>query len=376
MYFIKPNQILVSICCAIVLTACANRQSINSYAITAEDYQAAAQMLEANVKDLVKNTEVKPNWFGGKSKFWYRRDGSNGHEYVVVNSKNGSKTSAFDHQALASALSQTLSKDVSTENLGLSGVVLSDDLKTLTAVSDSKDINCDLDKMFCKATDTVPAKKGFLVSPLGTFSASAQKDNLFLTNNKTGEERQLTTDGEAFYSYGKLPDTALITITKKKYGIELPPYLSEFSPDESYLIAALVDEREVSPSPFVEWVPTDGSLRPILHQVRTTFTGDKNIIKTKLYVFDTKSGKSIEIIKPANSGKAELDGMVLGWSKKYNQAFMFLRTIGNQKVSLVRIDLKTGQSTVVKKPSNVRFERPFLRSILARYLSERTAGRA
>ena len=100
----------------------------------------------------------------------------------------------------------------------------------------------------------------------------------------TGSERQLTVDGEPYMSWGKLPDSGLIVIQIKKHGLKMPPVGAQFSPDDRYLVASLNDERKVETVPFVEWVPTDGSLRPIVLEVRHPYTGDQETSESSLWV--------------------------------------------------------------------------------------------
>ena len=76
--------------------------------LTAADYTAAAALLEGNVAGLVKNARVEPHWLGDTGRFWYRRDTDAGHEYVVFDAATGEKSRAFDHDAVAAAINETL----------------------------------------------------------------------------------------------------------------------------------------------------------------------------------------------------------------------------------------------------------------------------
>src|SRR5688572_26310362 len=64
------------------------------------DYAAAAKLLLPNLKDLVRNESVQPHWLSNSGRFWYRRDGEDGPQFVLVTGK-GVKSLAFDHEALA-----------------------------------------------------------------------------------------------------------------------------------------------------------------------------------------------------------------------------------------------------------------------------------
>ncbi|NIB45226.1 prolyl oligopeptidase family serine peptidase [Pseudomaricurvus alkylphenolicus] len=352
----KTLLVTAALILPLALTACkkadimASTTSAPAVSVTAADYEAANKLLESNTKGLVKNQGVDPHWLGTTGKFWYQRETATGSEYVVVDS-SGVKTPAFDHSAVATALTAALASEVSAENLGLSSTSMADDLSRLKGIAGGKQVNCDLTAYSCSASDITPPAPGLLPSPGGKWAATTRDDNLILIDLASGEERQLTTDGAPYYSYGKLPDSALITVQIAKTGMKLPPFSSTFSPDERFLIVHRVDERAADVNPFVEWVPTDGSLRPKVYNVRSQFTGDRNVVNSDLFVFDTNTGKQVKIEKPAGYDAATLDGSILGWSLKRNQAFMTLQTHGSKKMALVRIDLNTGKSTVVIEES-------------------------
>ena len=309
---------------------------------TAADYEAAAQLLEANAQDLVKNITVAPHWLGTSGRFWYQRDGDEGVEFVVVD-VNGNKSPAFDHRALAMALNKVLDENVHASNLGLSNITLSVDLASLTGIVKGRQATCDLVVMSCSTADVPIAQKDLLYSPKGKWAVFSRDNNLFLVEVASGDETQLTTDGASFFSYGKMPDSSLINIQIKKNNLKLPPYGAAFSPDGRFLIVPRVDERHLAINPFVEWVPTDGSLRPIVHEVRTEFVGDRNRMQVDQFVFDTETGKKVKVEKlEADGGTA-----IVGWSLKRKQAFMTVKTRDSKKLLLVRVDLITGKSTVV-----------------------------
>jgi dipeptidyl aminopeptidase/acylaminoacyl peptidase len=323
---------------------------------TADDYAAAARLLETNLVGKVKNETVVPHWLDDGLRFWYRRDADAGHEYVIVDIRTGKKTLAFDHAALATALSAVLEEAVTADGLGLTGESLDGNLATLKATAQGKSVACDLPTMECAATPLEPPRPDLLVSPGGTWGVTTRDDNLLLIEMATGKERQLTDDGQTWFSYGKLPDTSLMIIPLKKSGRKLPPFGASFSPDERYLIVPRIDERDVAVNPFVEWVPSDGLLRPVYHSVRTPFTGDRGRAKTDLFVFDTSTGESRRILPPAGYEDG-LGANVQGWSMARGQAFLLASTIGAKKLALVRVELATGESSVlIEDTSETRVE--------------------
>lgn len=71
---------------------------------------------------------VQPKWFGDQSRFWYRNDLPNAkREFILVEANKGTRASAFDHKAVAAALTGLLKRDVSSEQLPVNEIEFSDD---------------------------------------------------------------------------------------------------------------------------------------------------------------------------------------------------------------------------------------------------------
>ena len=319
---------------------------------TARDYTEAARVIEANTAGLVRNESVEPHWIGAGGDFWYRRDEADGTSYIRFAAQTGRKTPLFDHAALAAALGKALgaAQSPTASHLGQSGLTLTDDGKRLTATAGAKAVTCDLVAMSCQAADAKPPEPGLLLSPDRTRAAFIKGDNLYVRDLATGNETQLTTDGAPQFSYGALSEMSLITIQRRKFGMVLPPMGTSWSPDGKYLIVPRVDERRLPFNSFVEWVPQDGSRRPILHQVRSAFTGDREQLVTDLFIIEVASGHRVALTLPAayqEGGSQGLSSEPVGWSVARHQVFLIGRAPGGKALALVRVDLATGQGAVV-----------------------------
>jgi dipeptidyl-peptidase 4 len=263
-----------------------------------DDYAAANAVLDGLLQGKVRNESLQPHWLGDSGKFWYRRDGEAGPEFVVVTPDGG-----------------TWSKSGSTA-------------AECTAAAE-------------------PVASGLLPSPCGKWAAFCHDDNLFVREVTTGSDRTLTTDGASFYSWGKLPDDSLTVVSRKKSGRKPQPFQAFWSPDSRYLIAPRVDERALRAVPFVEWVPVDGSRRPVVHEVRLGLTGDREQTQTDYFVFDLKTGVQRAIALPAGHRPGLFDNLVLGWSRSRQQVFLLTRTEGSGSAVVFRLDLAGGGLTPV-----------------------------
>ena len=95
------------------------------------DYERADSLRERTSGKLMKN-RVEPNWIGDSSNFWYRRKTGQGqHRFILVKPNEPSRTDAFDHQQLASALETVLDKEVTPNNLPFKEIRFSQDLSEI-----------------------------------------------------------------------------------------------------------------------------------------------------------------------------------------------------------------------------------------------------
>ena len=271
---------------------------------------------------------------------------------------------AFDHAGLARALSQVPGEYGSGKGLpaSLTNAQLSDDLTHLTGHVDKKSVDCNLKTLQCRAFDTPAAAPELLPSPDGHWVALTRDDNLFVREVATGHERQLTTDGAPFYSWARLPDNSFTTVVRQKSGVKAALYETYWSPDGRYLIAPRIDERKVAVYPFVEGVPTDGSQRPIIHDVRLTFNGDRDRIRMDYFLFDLKTGRRLAVELPEDyeqrwadprmsirecSAGAVLAARHFSWQRRWDRS----------RSLFFALDLATGSvSKVFEEASSTRVE--------------------
>lgn len=328
---------------------------------SAEDYAAAARVHEANTLGLIRNADITPYWLGDTGRFWYRKQLADGAQFVVVDSATGRCEPAFDHAAVAAALNAALSPETpgTAENLGLQNLRLSEDGRSLSGTAKTQRVTVSLDDLSVSKADLKPQKAGLLLSPSGSHGVKRDGDNLVLVDVATGREHRLTEDGAPYFSYGKLPDGALQTIPLKKSGAVLPPYGGAFSPDGRYFICPRMDERRLGIDPFIEQVPTDGSLRPLVHEVRRAFAGDQEQIVIDWFVFEIATGMRRQLQMPLGCSPAFLLGNgIVGWSLQRKQVFIFAVTEAWISGLLLRADLETGVVTTVieEKGTTCRYE--------------------
>ncbi len=338
--------------------------------LTAGDYEAADALFEPNLEGFVKNGTVEATWLGDDGSFWYRRDAEDGHEYVRFEPDSGERRPLFDHQALASAVGEALASQAGVDgpsdleapptptDLGLEGVAYDPENETLTGMStasgDSVSLRCDLRAMSCEAVDTPTPEPGLLASVDGRLVALRRADNLYVRDVERGIERQLTTDGAPYYSYGAVPENSLTAIPSQKAGTT-PPLAATWSPDGRHLVTARLDERDLEPIPFVEWVPEDGSRRPLVYPIRTELPGERGRLRSEMFVFEPATGRRTRVALP--EPYSEGGAAVIDWSVGRDQVFVLSRTFGWKKGALLRVSLADGTAApVIEEDAATRLE--------------------
>ncbi|MEO8451433.1 MAG: DPP IV N-terminal domain-containing protein [Gemmatimonadota bacterium] len=281
--------------------ACAQSTGPRVYHATRQDYDRAAAVYRGSV--LLKNGVVIPHWIAGTDEFWYRRDLPRGHDFVIVDAATGRKRAVFDHDSLAGALSKATSGPLSATDLPITdltlvgrskgsaavhvtlpapssaGIALTPDGRFFTAVSQEYD--CVLaPAAHCAKAEATTVVEGMTVSPDGKWGVVEKAGNIWLRDLATGQERQLTKDGEGPNNgYGIYPGgwkaAAIPRERQLAIGHSFPPLETYWSPDSRRVITPHFDQRGVADYPYLETVPGDGSFRPKVHMVRVPLVGEK-----------------------------------------------------------------------------------------------------
>ena len=119
---------------------------------TRSDYERALGLREATANKVYRD-RVRPQWFAGNTRFWYRNDLRDGkREFILVDAEAGTRQPAFDHERLAAALAAATGQEVSADQLSIDRLTF-DEGGTFVAFSyNNKSWTCDLDSYEIEAT--------------------------------------------------------------------------------------------------------------------------------------------------------------------------------------------------------------------------------
>lgn len=309
---------------------------------TQEDYDRAYQMRATPLLAKLRNWFVVPHWIGRSDEFWYRRDTKNGFEFIVVDAATGRSQPAFNHEALAEALSRATGAQASAAKLPFDTFTFNEDRSSIhlsvAGKNEVADYDCNLKAASCKAApapfppppleisflNPVPPpthdpNEGVLVSPDHHWGIFTRDNNLWLRDFTKDQDRPLTQDGQANSGFGIYIDEWQSAAIPRQKAVEaghhLPPMASYWSPDSRTVTVPHVDQRHVAEYPYIEHVPEDGSFRPKLYTPRIPLVGEKDYL-VEWYAFDIPGGRMRRINFPYDKlllPEADLFGITKKW---------------------------------------------------------------
>ena len=180
--------------------------------VSAQDYARAEGFLNATMGPLVFGTGVRPNWMD-EGRFWYRNTILEGHEFILVDPERRTRERAFDHERMAEALSATSGRPQGPFDLPLSTFEPGTDGRSVSFEVDEIRYACDTQGYTCRRLTVLPAAQPpsgaqamgrgspEVLSPDGTKAAFIRDHNLWVRNNQTREETELTADGVEDFGY-------------------------------------------------------------------------------------------------------------------------------------------------------------------------------
>ncbi len=303
----------------------------------------------------VRNAQVLPHWIGDSDRFWYRRDSKAGATFLIVDAATGAKVPAFDHERLALALGEAVGRKIAAGDLGFSGFVFTANQQAIDFAAHGKSWRFHLTSGKLEPGPWRPSDAE-LPSPDGRWVAFLKGPDIWVREQATGKQRALTTDGEERWAYGKSPDSNLTTITWKRAGAPPPPALL-WAPDSRRVLTHRLDERRVKPLHLHQSVPEDGSVRPVLHEMRVPFPGDEELILAQHLTIEVETGKQIfadAAPQIAGNGSPIERGRVW-WSEDGRTAYMLDIGRADKWMRLLRLDTISGKAAPIREERSQTF---------------------
>jgi dipeptidyl-peptidase 4 len=277
-----------------------------------DDYARAQKFLNDDVRKLAFDGQVDAHWLPGTSRFWYVKDALDSKEFFVVDTAQGARSPAFDHQRLAAALSSASGRQYGARALPFSFLRFGDDGKSIAFAVEQAGFRCDLATYACAYTtdaidetddevrngpprqpDPTRLPRTERLSPDRKFVAYVRDHNLWARNTATGEEIQLSRDGEHFYDYATpLPSPTLMVGQGTEDVVQAPAVF--WSPDSKRIATYVMDQRNFPRLTITQSAPPD-QFRPKYFSYAYPLPVDWILPTAKLVVFDVARRKQIDV---------------------------------------------------------------------------------
>jgi dipeptidyl-peptidase 4 len=293
---------------ALLLAACAttdvvqeqNREGADEKPrLTEEDYQRAEAMLSWNLRDKVIRHNVSPEWIDN-DRFWYRVTTENGEEYMLVDAAAQTRDHAFDHERLGSVLADLSDSDQDPWDLPLRDLEFSDDMETIRFLMRGDYIECSLADYSCEESGRERhSVSNSVTSPDGSKAAFIRDYNLWVMDMETGEETQLTTEGEEYHGFA---------INNQGWNRSDTPIV-KWSPDSKKISTFRLDERDVEKMTL--WRTVEG--RPEADIWPYALPGDDVVPMLERVVIDVdEQSKTWLDVEPAHQRTSNCCGLTRG----------------------------------------------------------------
>lgn len=228
------NGIPLLVCaCALSLTAKTPDPSIFK---NLADFERSVALRD-NWKTLTREVIFPVSWVSDSHEFYYRKSVESGFHFYIQNVDTGAVRSAFDHNKLATALSEATGEPVSAENLPFADFRYTREGKAIRFSMHYEAWEWELDGNICqRAADPIQRPKAFWAvrdlrvsrdevvnaSSDDNFQARVENYNLVITN-KQGEIVFATQDGseDNFYDIDSVvwsPDNQALTAVRVEPG--------------------------------------------------------------------------------------------------------------------------------------------------------------
>ncbi len=350
---------------------------------TLQDYQRAAK-IGSTFGKLAFKTTVVAHWISDSARFWYRNDTRQGKEFILVDAEKGTRGPAFDRARLAEALSQASGQSYTADKLPFDQIEFIEQGAAirfnvvprlrgdrLAPAEAGVWWACNLETFKCEKTEAPKdgpsvfdrrrggnrfsrrpqRNRSALRSPDGKWEAFRRDYNLYvrpLTGSETGQEIQLSHDGEMLYDYASsLPGPTEITTIQKGIPAHTDPGISgDWSPDSKKIMACRIDQRKSGWFHQVKSVP-DQSIRPTLYSFVYPLAGEPNVPIAEFHIFDVEKQTHVRVdAEPVPMLYYEYPPSVR-W-KKDSGSFTFIqRERGYKAARLRETDAATGKTRTI-----------------------------
>ncbi len=313
---------------------------------TISEYEAAAKHMDRSLYRLVYN-QVSNVSFANGNKLIYTTNNENGKRFVFIDATSKTKTTAFDHESLASLLSKELDKEVKANALPIYNVAISEDLESINFSTSNKEFSYNIEGKSLKEKqgNTKNYSRNEHISPNGKLVAYIDNYNLWVRNLETNKKTQVTFDGEKDYGYA----------TNNAGWIKSDGAVLKWSPNSDKIATFQQDARGVG----MMYLTSTNVGHPRLEAWKHPLPGDEKIFTIERVIIHLNNKpKTVRLKMGKDFQRGTTTDHIAGrnnelldaqWNKEGTK-FAFVSSSRDHKIAHLQIaDANTGKVTSVHK---------------------------
>ena len=319
-------------------------QLVSLAQVTPEDYKRADN-LTAMVAGKVFYSDVRPNWIGNTSNFFYENTTPAGKEYIIVNARRLTRQQAFDQVKFAKSFTEVTGVKAEPGKLPVSNILFSERQGSFAFVYEGFNWICNLKGYSLVKRDKITPRMqsagwdwGFrdettnepVISPDKKWTAFIRNHNVFIRSNDDRKEYQLSFDGGTGNFYSSF---------------------MRWSGDSKKIVAYRVIPAEKHMIHYVESSPAD-QLQPRHFSYEYQKPGDA-IPQKYPQLFDIEKKIHLKVSDSIIPNQYSIND--IKWNKD-NTGFTFeYNKRGHQLYQVIRVDAATGKHRVIVNETSPTF---------------------
>lgn len=311
-------------------------------------YDANKHLQGAELMGKVRNLMVLPRWIGQEDRFWIKLQEGAGHRFYIVEAATGKQRPAFDHEAVAKALSTAGMGEQRADALPLLDLAIEADERVLTVGRDV--FRCKSDGSGIRKLPN-EQQSGWR-DPAGNRRAFIRDHNVWVRDLRSGAERRVTEDGTPQHAYGQPRPFDFTLMARRRSGESEVPEGVFWSPDGKYLIAFRVDSTNVPERTHLcEYAAPDLKFTHALNR-RIEVSGDHKLGQRTVTIVDLEANR----VYPVSLDAAQLQdyawfhafgGIGIWWHTETSRLFIQTANWLGNRYGIAEVALTTGRARVV-----------------------------
>ncbi len=316
--------------------------------IGVKDYQRAEQFMSVNIAKKYYRSWVKPNWTDDHKSLWYSINTKKGTEYILFNIKSKKKKALFNQEELAKLLSAKQNDKVEAYDLPIKDLGFNKAKKFIKfrIKKDWFKFFTETNKLEAFKPDK-PNYKHYRTSPDKSKIAFVKDYNIWIKDKETGNEIQITKDGNQGYGYGVSPSWYATRNIESSNDFKLEANIN-WSPDNRYIISGKYDRRQARKLYLYRSLPEKGH-RAEVYEYERPIAGDSIVPTIEFILVDTKLNTYKKLqLKPL----ATFLPYGFKWKKDGSKAYQVRYQRGYQSVNVVEVTASNAEvKTVIQESS-------------------------